>query len=186
MATATLETPTLEQLEAKRNRLLVRKAELEEMVNACPATIAQARETYYRSESPARKRTLDHAIDAQRAAEVDLLEVNAGLETVDRFIGQEMAKRAEARAAEVRAEADEIVQRQRAALMEFGEWFASGYPLWVTYTEAVLALDAVWRAHPQMFGNGPPRAGGLAFPGQVLVAARAGGGVDASRLVVGR
>jgi hypothetical protein len=69
MAAATaVETP-LEEYKRKRDALLLKSRGLEEVLEAAPSEIAIVRETYYRSESPARKRALDRTIDAQRAAE---------------------------------------------------------------------------------------------------------------------
>jgi hypothetical protein len=86
----------------------------------------------------------------------ELVEVNADLTAVDKALAAELAKEAEARTAQVRAEGAQINQDQRDALAAFGEWFAAGYPLWENYADAVRELDALWPSNPAAFGDRAP------------------------------
>jgi len=156
MATVEVEL-TAEQLEAKRAALILRQAELVEVLELFPGQIAVAREMYYRMESPSRKRRLLQVQDGQQAAEVELLEVRAGLETVDRLLAEHLARERAAHDERVRAEVSELSQKQADALGAFGEAFAS---LWTDhfpeYVRATAELAAAYQANRGAIGERAP------------------------------
>jgi hypothetical protein len=102
-ATATRPEATREELERKRDKLLLRKVGLVEFIEDSPARIAQLRELYVRSESPAAERKLFNARKAATDAEDEIVEIDANVATVETLLADILAKEPEAHAAEVQA-----------------------------------------------------------------------------------
>lgn len=157
MATATSVEPTREQLEQKRDKLLLRKQGLEQAIEEAPAEIAQKRELWVRSESPAAERKLHQAIRAREAAEADLVEVDESIAVVDRLLGEILAREAEARAVEVRVEGDRLAQAQLDAVSAFAEGFATLFSeRYQEYAATTAALGSHYAANRHAYGDRPP------------------------------
>jgi hypothetical protein len=88
---ATATETTADRLEAKRSALLNRQEELRDVLDAAPADIAIARETWHSSESAADEKRLK-AAQMQSAAASELAEIEADLFAIDRLLAEELAK----------------------------------------------------------------------------------------------
>jgi hypothetical protein len=133
-----------ERLESKRGVLLLRRAELIEAIEQSPATIAQLRMTYFRSESPAHERKLQQAQKAQEAAEAELVEVDENLVVVDQLIGEILAEEAEKARAQLVAKLGELRSAQSDAFAKCGEKFAELFELWNEFAASEELLQSIW------------------------------------------
>src|SRR5262245_42654314 len=111
MATTTQQKEmTKNELERKRSALVLRKRELEEAIENSPAEMAMKREKWFRSESAADERALHKSKQALTTAEDELVEVDACIVIVEALLAEELRKEQAARDAELRAEADSLVE----------------------------------------------------------------------------
>jgi hypothetical protein len=155
MATATKTETSRERLEAKRDALVLRRAELVELIDQSPASIAQLRMTYFHSESPADQRKLQQAQKAQEAAEAELVEVDESVVIVDRLLSEFLAEEAEKARAALEAKLGELRAAQAEAFRACAGKFAELFDLWKAFAASEETLQAAWWTCPGREGAQP-------------------------------
>jgi hypothetical protein len=155
MATATKAETSRERLEAKRDALVLRRAELVELIDQSPASIAQLRMRYFHSEAPADQRKLQAAQKAQEAAEAELVEVDESVLIVDRLLSEFLAEEAERARAALEAKLGELRADQADAFAKCGVLFAELYRAWREFAASEETLQSAWWVAPSREGVQP-------------------------------
>jgi hypothetical protein len=153
--TATATETTAERLENKRAALLNRQQELRDVLEAAPADIAIARETWHRSESAADEKRLKQAQRLQSAAASELAEIEADLYAIDRLLAQELAKAQAVERERLAARLGELVGAETDAFKVAADRFVELYEAWLAFSATQKALQSQWWVSPGREGVQP-------------------------------
>lgn len=156
MATATKVVESRkERLERKRDALLLRHAEIVELIESSPATIAQLRMKFFSSEAPADQRKLQAAQKEQEAASAELIEVKESLMILDRLLSEILAEEAAKARAALEAKLGELRSAQSDAFAKCGAKFAELYRAWQQFAASEETLQSAWWVSPSREGVQP-------------------------------
>jgi hypothetical protein len=125
------------------------------VLEAAPAEIAIARETWFRSEATADEKRLKAAQRVQSAAASELTELEANLVTVDRLLGEELAREQQAARERLTARLSELRAEQTEAFAKCGEAFVELYEAWRNLAASQEALQSTWWVSPGREGFQP-------------------------------
>jgi hypothetical protein len=144
---ATATETTADRLEAKRSALLNRQEELRDVLDAAPADIAIARETWHSSESAADEKRLK-AAQMQSAAASELAEIEADLFAIDRLLAEELAKEQAAARERLAARLRELARAETDAFRICADIFADLHEAWAAFSATQEALQSTWWVSP--------------------------------------
>jgi hypothetical protein len=134
---------------------VLRRAELVEIIEQAPASIAQLRELWVRSETTASERKLREAIRAREAAEVELVEVDESLAIVDRLLGEQLAREQQEAREKLEARLGEFRSGQADAFQACADKFAELFELWKAFAFSQEQLQSLWWSSPGREGVRP-------------------------------